>query len=67
VLALMWVGSPLLLLIMLWLARWVGRAMMVQHSVPQRGTSGRSFHSLPLLGFFVGADHIICDDDNAKK
>jgi hypothetical protein len=30
-------------------------------------SSGRSCHSLALLGFLVGADHIIRDDDIANK
>jgi hypothetical protein len=57
-------GSPLLLL---WLARWVGGAVVVHRPVLQRSTSGRSCHILPLLGFLMGTDCIVHDGDIADK
>jgi hypothetical protein len=39
----------------------------VYHSVLRGSSSGRSCHSLALLVFLVGADHIIRDDDIANK
>jgi hypothetical protein len=36
---------------------------MVHRSVLQGSTSGRSYHSLPLCGFLVSTDCIVCDDD----
>jgi hypothetical protein len=62
-----WVGSPLLLstlvLVLLWLSRWVGGVVVVHRPVLQRSTTDWSSHNLPLLGFIVGADCIIYDHD----
>jgi hypothetical protein len=63
-------GSPLLLvtlvLMLLWLVRWVGGAVVV-HRRLRGSTSRQSSHNLPLLGFPVGADCFIRDDDIADK
>jgi hypothetical protein len=71
VLALRWVRSPLLLLmlvlVLLWLTGWVGGAVVVHRSVLRRSTTGWSFHNIPLLGFLVGVDGIIRDHDIADK
>jgi hypothetical protein len=71
VLALRWAGSPLLLwtlmLVLLWLSRWVGGTMVVYHPVLRRSTAGWSSHNLPLLGFLVGVDDIVCDHDVADE
>jgi hypothetical protein len=71
VLALRWEGSPLLLLtlvlMLVWLARWVGGAVVVHHPVHQGSTCGWSCHSIPLLGFLMGVDCIVCDDDIAHE
>jgi hypothetical protein len=40
---------------------------MVHRLVPWRGTTERSYHSLPLLCLLVGADCIIRDDDIADE
>jgi hypothetical protein len=71
VLARRWAGSPLLLqtlmLVLLRLSRWVGGAVVVHRPVLRRSTTGWSSHNLPLLGFLVGADGIICDHDIADE
>jgi hypothetical protein len=71
VLALRWVGSPLLLrtlmLVLVQRSRWIGGAVVVHRPVLQGSTTGWSSHSLPLLGFLVGADCIICDHDTADE
>jgi hypothetical protein len=56
-----------LVLMLLWLARWVGGAVVVHHLVLRRSTTGRSCHNLSLLGFLVSVDCIVCDDDIANK
>jgi hypothetical protein len=68
-LALRWVGNPLLLraLVLLLLMRRVGGAVVVHHLVPERNTVGRSYHIFPLLCFLVGADRLIRDDDITDK
>jgi hypothetical protein len=64
-------GSPLLLVtlvfMLLWLVRWVGGAVVVHRLVLRGSTSRQSSHNLPLLGFPVGADCFIRDDDIADK
>jgi hypothetical protein len=52
---------------LLHLVRWVGGAVVVHHLVLRGSTSGRSCHNLPLLGFLVGVDRIVYDDDIADK
>jgi hypothetical protein len=54
-------------LMLLRLATWVGGVVVVHHLVLWGSTFGRSCHILPLLGFLMGADHIIHDDDIADK
>jgi hypothetical protein len=68
-LALRWVGNPLLLLVLvlLLLMRRVGTDVVVHHPIPGRSTVGRSYHNLPLICFFVGVDCLICDDDITDK
>jgi hypothetical protein len=67
VLMLRWAGSPLLLrtlmlmLVLVRLSRWVGGAVVVHHPVLWRSTSGWSSHNLPLIGFLVCVDGVICD------
>jgi hypothetical protein len=56
-----------LVLVLLWLSKWVGGAMVVHRPVLQRSTTGWSYHSLPLLGFLVGSDCIVRDHDNADE
>jgi hypothetical protein len=41
--------------------------MVVHHPALQRSTPGRSYHNLPLLGFLMGADCIVCDYDIAEE
>jgi hypothetical protein len=70
-LALRWVGSPLLwltlVLVLLRLLGWVGGAVVVHHPVLRRSTTGRSYHNLRLLAFPVGADCVVHDQDIAEK
>jgi hypothetical protein len=40
---------------------------VIHHPVLQRSTTGWSCHSLPLLGFLVGAECIVCDHDITDK
>jgi hypothetical protein len=56
-----------MVLLLLRLSGWVGEAVVVHHPVLRRSTTGWSCHSLPLLGFLVGADGIIHDHDIADK
>jgi hypothetical protein len=49
------------------LTGWVGGATVVHRLVLQGSTFGRICHSLPLLGFLVGADYIIRNDDITDK
>jgi hypothetical protein len=64
-----WVGSPLLLrtLLLVLGSRWIGGAVVVHHPVHQRSTTGWSGHNLPLLGFLVGMDDVVCDHDIANE
>jgi hypothetical protein len=52
---------------MLLLARLVGGAVRVHHLVSWGSATRQSCHNFPLLGFLVGADHIICDVDIADE
>jgi hypothetical protein len=52
---------------LLQLSRWVGGAVVVHYPILQRSTIGRSCHNLTLLGFLVGVDCIIRDDDIADE
>jgi hypothetical protein len=49
-----WAGNPILLLtlvlMLLWLVRWVGRAVVVHRPVLWRSTTEQSYLNLPLLG-----------------
>jgi hypothetical protein len=69
VLALRWVGSSLLLwtLMLVLGPGWIGGAVVVHCPVLRMSTTGWSIHNLPLLGFLVGADGIICDHDVADE
>jgi hypothetical protein len=62
-------GSPLLswTLMLVLGSRWIGEAMVVHHLVLQRSTARWSSHNLPLLGFLVRADGIVCDHDVANE
>jgi hypothetical protein len=67
-LALRWVGNPLLLLaLVLLLMRQVGGAVVVHRPILGRSTSGWSYHILPLLCFLVGVDYSVHDDDITNK
>jgi hypothetical protein len=55
------------MLVLVRLLRWVGGAVVVHRPVLQRSTTGWSSHSLPLLGFLVGADGSVRDHDIAHK
>jgi hypothetical protein len=60
----MWVGSPLLLLMLMC---QVGVAGSIHHPGLWRSTTGWGCHSLPLLAFLMGVDRIIHDDSIADK
>jgi hypothetical protein len=64
-----WVGSPLLLRMLLLAlgSRWIGGAVVVHRPVLWRSTAGWSSHSLSLLGFLVGVDDIVHDHDVADE
>jgi hypothetical protein len=55
------------MLMLLWLSRWVGGAVVVRRPVLQRSTTGWSSHNLPLLGFLVGTDGVVRDHDVANE
>jgi hypothetical protein len=48
-------------------SRWIGGAVVVHRPVLQRSTTRWSNHSLPLLGFLVGADGVVCYHDIADE
>jgi hypothetical protein len=60
----MWVGSPLLLVM---LTRLVGGARFIHHPIFWRSTTRCRCHDLSLLALLVGVDHIIRDNDVADK
>jgi hypothetical protein len=41
--------------------------VVVHHPILRRSTIRRSCHSLPILGYLVSMDCIICDDDIADQ
>jgi hypothetical protein len=57
----------MLVLMLLWLTRWLGGTVVVHCPVLRRSTTGRSCHNLPLLGFLMSVDCLIRNDDIADK
>jgi hypothetical protein len=57
----------MLVLVLVQLSGWVGGAVVVHRPILRRSTTEWSSHNLPLLGFLMGADGIVCDHDNAHK
>jgi hypothetical protein len=55
------------MLVLLQLSRWVGGAVVVHRPVLRRSSTKWSSHSLPLLGFLVGADGVVRDHDIADE
>jgi hypothetical protein len=62
-LALRWVGNPLLLLALVLLMRRLEGTVVVHRLVPGRSTARRSCYNLPLLYVLVCVDRIVRDDD----
>jgi hypothetical protein len=55
------------MLVLVRLSRWVGGAVVVHRPVLRRSTARWSSHSLPLLGFLVGADGVVRDHHIADE